>query len=32
MMRELPLKDNLTILTTLTENNLCIFSKEKSYY
>ena len=30
MMRELPLKDNLTILTTPTENNLCIFSKEKS--
>lgn len=30
MMRELPLKDNLTILTTPTENNLCIFSKEKA--
>ncbi|RXA55443.1 SufE protein, partial [Enterococcus casseliflavus] len=30
MMRELPLKDNLTILTTPTENKLCIFSKEKA--
>ncbi|MBO1095523.1 hypothetical protein FQS90_03025 [Enterococcus casseliflavus] len=29
-MRELPLKDNLTILTAPTENNLCILSKEKA--
>lgn len=30
MLRELPLKDNITILTTPTENNVCIFSHKKA--